>query len=114
MIGHNYIYGLETVKGIPNLSIKLGLNIIAEDKATITIKLPTGETTLLKSEYLNSPYTKNFRFYDDKETFFILCTKSVSRVFAFKTLLAYASKKLEKQINARQNLKFHCDRLLVA
>ncbi len=113
MIGKNFIYSLETTNGIPRISYSLGLKILWEDKSKITIELPNEIVTLNKSEYLNHPHTSNFKIFDNKTVFFIICSKQVTGKYAFHFLLNYASKKLEKQINSWQSLKNACDRLIL-
>lgn len=112
MIGKNIVYSLKTRKGIPTICYDLTNGITFENNSEITIELPGETVTLKKSEYLNYPSTLNFKVYDNKDIFFLLCNKHVSAKYAFEVLLKYASEKLGKKIAAYQTLKNECDNIL--
>lgn len=95
------VYNLRTVNDKPILSIDLTGKIIDENSSEIVISLPTGTSTIRKAQYLN-----NMKIYEvDEKLFFIICSKAVSRKYAFNVLMNHAIGKIERRVEKLQLLK---------
>lgn len=94
------IYSLRSLDKKSVLSIDLTQHVISEDNQTIQLKLPSGETTLKKWDYINKP-----KIYDDGKVFFMVCNKQVKREYVFKELLKYALNKIDTRIDFLTSLR---------
>lgn len=90
------IYSLRNRNDKSELSIDLTglIDPNNSDQSKVKINLKSGLTTLNLWEYFNKP-----NIYDDGCQFFLICNKSASREWAFKTLLSHAIKKVEQRVN---------------
>lgn len=96
-----FIYSLRSKDSeYAELSIDLGLNVINETREAFQLQLPTGTETIKKFEYLNKS-----KVFDNGKVFFLVCTKSVNREYAFDILLDYAVKKIDTRISHLEALK---------
>lgn len=90
------IYSLKNINERSILSIDLTglIDPNNPDQSKVKINLKSGLTTLNLWDYFNKP-----NIYDDGCQFFLICNKSASREWAFKTLLRHAVKKVEQRVN---------------
>jgi hypothetical protein len=87
------LYSLRTVNEKSVLSIDLTGLIVSENPQSILLKIADENVILYKYEYLN-----RMKIYDNGKVFFIVCSyKKVSRISAYKCLMAYAIEKLKRR-----------------
>lgn len=98
----NIIYSLKNdLQGKVILSTDLSLGILSEIGENIEIQLPTGISTIKKSQYLNK-----MRIYEiDAKLFFLICDKKVSRQSAFQVLINHSIGKISNRIAKLEALK---------
>jgi hypothetical protein len=87
------LYSLRTINDKSILSIDLTGLVISENSSSLLLKIDNQNVILYKYEYLN-----RMKIYDNGKVFFIVCSyKKVSRISAYKCLMAYAIEKLKRR-----------------
>lgn len=102
------LYSLRTVNDKVVLSIDLTGKIISENSDVLIVDLPTGKSEIRKNKYLN----KSIIYIVDEKLFFLICSKQVSRQYAFETLMNFAIGKIERRVEKLHELKTQYEKQL--